>query len=252
MLSKTENDLIIKHLPLVKNIANKYRAGLIHIEYDDLVQAGSIGLMTALQNFDESLGYKFSTFAYPYIEGHIINELRDNNLMIYVSYQMQHKVFEYKEQHNLTGITMLDFTTENGINPKLFLSALSAMRPIISIDEPIAHSSEYISLHEILADNDTSVETTQLIRDMKNHIDELFNYYKLTDDQKTCLKLYYGFDDNPKTYREISEILNLSPSRIQQIIAKGLRFMRLCEYYNNREGKEYLDIFNNINIDKFI
>ena len=67
-----------EHLGLVGNIATKvYKRYCGYHEYDDLMQEGHIGLIQAAKKFDDSKGYKFSTYAYSQIHGHIRNYIRN-------------------------------------------------------------------------------------------------------------------------------------------------------------------------------
>lgn len=68
------------YIPMVHKLTRKqYAKFKSRYNYDDLFQAGCVGLMRAAKNFDESKGSKFSTYAYRYVEGHIINLARNDS-----------------------------------------------------------------------------------------------------------------------------------------------------------------------------
>lgn len=70
----------VEHLPMVHEITKKFYGKLSYrYDYDDLFQAGCVGLMKAVRNFDASKGYKFSTYAYTTIWGNIHKFARDDN-----------------------------------------------------------------------------------------------------------------------------------------------------------------------------
>ena len=66
---KARQQLALRHLPLVREIAGRFRRGGIDLE--ELVQSGTVGLLQALQGFDPDRGYRFSTYAVPFIVGEI-------------------------------------------------------------------------------------------------------------------------------------------------------------------------------------
>ena len=71
--------LITENSPLIKSVIKKYlKKG---IEFDDLYQLGSLGFLKAINNFDESFGVKFSTYAVPMIAGEIKRFIRDNGII---------------------------------------------------------------------------------------------------------------------------------------------------------------------------
>ncbi len=75
-----KEEIVKKYIPLVKYIASRVIIGKTkYIEYEDLVSYGMIGLMDALNKFDESKGMKFSTYASIRIKGSMIDELRRNS-----------------------------------------------------------------------------------------------------------------------------------------------------------------------------
>ena len=76
-MNKEHEELVLQYLPLVRSIAKNIRKRLpSNIELDDLVSAGTLGLIDASQKFDASTGYKFNTYAQYRIHGAILDELR--------------------------------------------------------------------------------------------------------------------------------------------------------------------------------
>jgi len=67
---------VVRHLPLVRSIANRTCGRVPQVELDDLVSAGTIGLIEAVDRYDEKLGVPFGSFAYRRIKGAIIDEIR--------------------------------------------------------------------------------------------------------------------------------------------------------------------------------
>jgi RNA polymerase sigma factor (sigma-70 family) len=67
---------VLSHLPLVRSIASRLRRRVPHVEMDDLVSAGTIGLIEAADRYDAAHGVRFASFAYGRVEGAIIDEIR--------------------------------------------------------------------------------------------------------------------------------------------------------------------------------
>ncbi|OFI06825.1 RNA polymerase sigma-D factor [Clostridium acetireducens DSM 10703] len=77
---KLKEEVVKKYIPLVKYIASRVIIGKTkYVEYEDLVGYGMVGLMDALEKFDESKGMKFSSYASIRIKGSMIDELRKNS-----------------------------------------------------------------------------------------------------------------------------------------------------------------------------
>ena len=68
--------LIVENTPLVKSVVRRYSGK--NVEYDDLMQLGSMGLLKAIKNFDENFNVRFSTYAVPMIAGEIKRFMRDD------------------------------------------------------------------------------------------------------------------------------------------------------------------------------
>jgi RNA polymerase sigma factor (sigma-70 family) len=73
---KNRDKRVLRHLPLVRSVANRMGPRLPQVEVDDLVSAGTIGLIEAVDRYDAELGVPFASFAYRRIKGAIIDELR--------------------------------------------------------------------------------------------------------------------------------------------------------------------------------
>ncbi len=97
-----KQQLVENNLGLVHSCANRFRNR--GVEYDDLFQAGCVGLLKAIDGFDESLGFVFSTYAVPAILGEIKRIFRDGGA-VKVSRSMKEKAREmYSEKEKLTDI----------------------------------------------------------------------------------------------------------------------------------------------------
>lgn len=96
--------MVQENMPLVKSIAKRYRNS---VEYDDLIQLGSLGLYKAIMNFNTSFGVKFSTYAVPMIAGEIKRYIRDEGPIKIsrqtkaLAAQIARYIEEYRQEHSV-------------------------------------------------------------------------------------------------------------------------------------------------------
>ncbi len=138
----TRDELIEKNLGLVHSCAKKFVGK--GIEYDDLYSSGCVGLIKAIDNFDESLGYKLSTYAVPVILGEIKRLFRDGG-MIKVSRSLKELSLkaskiadEYKKEHS-NDIPISLLAEKLGVDVYKASEALSVSTPVMSLT---AHSED--------------------------------------------------------------------------------------------------------------
>ena len=112
--------LIVENTPLVKSVVRRYSGK--NVEYDDLMQLGSMGLLKAIKNFDENFNVRFSTYAVPMIAGEIKRFMRDDG-----SVKVSRAIKQTAKEIN--GFVS-DFSLKNGRKP-----ALSEIAAAFSIEE---------------------------------------------------------------------------------------------------------------------
>ncbi|MBQ7580264.1 MAG: sigma-70 family RNA polymerase sigma factor [Clostridia bacterium] len=130
------DEMIEKNLGLVHACANRFRGR--GVEYDDLFQAGCVGLVKAAEGFDETLGYNFSTYAFPVILGEIKRIFRDSGTI---------KIGRaLKEKIRLANKLREDFLTENGYEPTISEMAKLMDTDVMSAAQVLCASMPIISL----------------------------------------------------------------------------------------------------------
>ncbi len=229
MNNQTEkNHVVEQYIPLVKYIASRIIMGKTkYVEYEDLVSYGMIGLMDALNKFDESKGMKFSTYAAIRIKGSMIDELRKNSP---ISKGAMDKLNKYNEAvENLQNrflrepnsqevakemdISLSDLTKiENYIN---YIS-------IVSLESLMFNDDDDISLIGTIEDKkiigpEKSLEQSELIEYLGKAID------LLRDKDRLIITLYYY---EKLTLKEIGKILEVSESRVCQLHSKAIINLR--------------------------
>lgn len=224
------NELIIEYLPLVKFIANRIAGRLPnHIEVDDLINSGIIGLIDALKKFDASLKIKFKTYAEFRIKGAILDELRALDWVPRSTRQKASRLERaYSELEQQLGRAATDAEMMEYLNIEVeeFDSLLCEARGValISLDELRTDGDESYerNLLEFLADPEAlspaqALNLDQIYRIVAETIDQL------PEKERLVISLYYYEE---LTMKEIGEIMDITESRVSQIHTKAILRLR--------------------------
>lgn len=239
---KAKELFIERNLRLVIKVARKYTGH--GISFLDLIQEGNLGLIKAVDKFDVTKGYKFSTYATCWIRQSIQRSLGDKSRNIRLPVHLYEKVKKYEL---LKKELSLKFNRE-----PTFEELSKKMR--VSIDtiykyERLEHDT--ISLNMIVGDEDSELEdfislSTESIdnqfieENLKDVIENLLKNSNLTTKEIDILKLRFGLGTNdPKTLEETGKIYGVSRERIRQIQEKALKKIRRS--YNVKELAIYMD-----------
>lgn len=159
MSDSSNNTLVTENLGLVHSCANRFRGS--GVEYDDLFQAGCVGLIKAAAGFDPSLGFRFSTYAVPAILGEIKRIFRDGGA-VKIGRSAKEKarnLFSLKEELSVTlgrEPTITEIADKANLDVSETASLLCACMPVISltadedegqIDIPVESEEERLSSH---------------------------------------------------------------------------------------------------------
>lgn len=241
---KIINQLIINNIPLVKHIANKY-AEITNIEIDDLCGYGYLGLISAINLYNPTLNNKFSTYAYPCIEGYIIKGayqfqgLSSNKFSS--EYLKQKSIFEQDGQYLGDHIEFADNIIDNLIDKEVISKEERKHKKTqILINNPISfeNSEDEYNDENIIED---SMITNIFNEELRNEFNNLFTH--ISERQKNVIELYYGFNGVPKTVKEIAEIYHVSEALIYKIKRKALK--NLKELALTHKLDNYLNEMNN-------
>lgn len=213
-----DNREIEQNLGLVHSVAQRFKGR--GVEYEDLVQIGSVGLVKAAKNFDESTGYKFSTYAVPMIMGEIKRYLRDDGA-VKVSRSIKEnagKIGYAKEK--LTKLlgrspTISELETETGILKEDIVNALDAMQPVGSIYETSNDGENYL-LDKLATSTDEEEKTINKI-----FLRELLETLDIRS-RKVILLRYF----KEETQQSIAEKLGVSQVQVSRIEKKVLETLR--------------------------
>ncbi|MES2746463.1 MAG: FliA/WhiG family RNA polymerase sigma factor, partial [Bdellovibrionota bacterium] len=217
---KLRDQLIMDYAPLIRFVAQRIAARLpSNIDIDDLISAGVIGLMDAIEKYDPSRDNKFKTYAEFRIRGAILDELRSQDWVprsVRDKAKKIEKTYAELEQKLGRAVSDEELSDALGIGLDEYYDMVSKVKAVtlLSIDELSGpNQQDRKSLLECLENTSSKNPFTQLkskgIRDLLvKHIDEL------PEKQKLVLSLYYYEDLNLK---EIGRILEVTESRVSQL-----------------------------------
>lgn len=210
--------LISENSPLIKCVVKRFRGR--GVEYDDLYQLGSIGMLKAIENFSPEFKVKFSTYAVPMIMGEIKRYLRDDGLIKVsrlikaLAYKIAYFVNDYKNSHEKSP-DISEIASALGVEPQEVAIAMdSAKAPLSIYDKGEGDGGQ--SIIDKLGGEDGGEENLDriIIRDAIRGLSER--------ERRIIIMRYY----HDKTQSEIAKELNVSQVQVSRLETKIIDKMR--------------------------
>lgn len=231
------------NLKLVVSVAKQYSH--YGVPLMDLIQEGNLGLIKAIDKFDYTLGYKFSTYGIQWIRQYISRYIMDKGNMIHIPVHVMENEFkvrraidtlkkEYQREPSLE-----ELAKETGFSKERIMELLNLIQDPISIDMQIDEEGD-TSLGDMIADSSIDAPNTAANGNFIH--EDIEKSLAILNERERCVIIKrFGLDgSDPMTLEDIGKIYGITRERVRQIESRAMRKLKtpkirkeLEDYYND-------------------
>ncbi|SFE02177.1 RNA polymerase primary sigma factor [Thermoanaerobacter thermohydrosulfuricus] len=227
---RARNEIVERNIGLAVSVAVKF-AKSYGTELEDLIQEGFIGLLTAIDKFDYTKGYKFSTYAVHYIRQRIQKYIRRYSKTLRLpanAYKKINQIFAAQAELEQTDgeASIKEISDITGLKTGEVAELLKLRNPVISLNQPIQnHSQENEEeLINLIPDSEDEVDKELMQQELKHALEEALK--TLPEKEQEIIKMRYGLTGKIMTLNEVAGIYGITKQRAGQIEKRALRRLK--------------------------